>query len=172
MIKELNFMWTKTKSLLLSRILAYAVTGVFFILTFFVPSLAAWYEDISVGHGLIGEGSILGDSGFLGSAGLAGPMCVCLYVCELLAFAALWALHVLLENINKEKVFIEGNTKCLRVISWACMLAGVSFAVFGLWRFIFFLPAFFAVMFGLIMRVLKNVFEKAVEIKSENDFTI
>jgi hypothetical protein len=29
-----------------------------------------------------------------------------------------------------------------------------------------------AVMFGLIMRVLKNVFEKAVEIKTENDFTI
>ena len=31
---------------------------------------------------------------------------------------------------------------------------------------------FLAIMFGLIMRVLKNVFEKAVEIKSENDFTV
>ena len=48
----------------------------------------------------------------------------------------------------------------------------IAFAVMALWRYLFFLPAFFAVMFGLIMRVLKNVFEQAVEIKSENDFTI
>jgi len=27
-------------------------------------------------------------------------------------------------------------------------------------------------MLGLVIRVLKNVFEKAVELKSENDFTI
>jgi hypothetical protein len=39
-------------------------------------------------------------------------------------------------------------------------------------RFLAVLPAFAAIMFGLIMRVLKNVFEEAVEIKSENDFTI
>jgi hypothetical protein len=32
--------------------------------------------------------------------------------------------------------------------------------------------AFFAMFLGLVMRVLKNVFEKAVELKSENDFTI
>jgi hypothetical protein len=44
--------------------------------------------------------------------------------------------------------------------------------VLALWRDIFIFAGFFSVMFGLIMRVLKNVFEKAVEIKSENDFTI
>ncbi|MDD7184432.1 MAG: DUF2975 domain-containing protein [Oscillospiraceae bacterium] len=73
---------------------------------------------------------------------------------------------------NREKVFIEQNTLCLRRISWACMLAGTAFLVLGLWRFIFLLAGFLAIMFGLIMRVLKNVFEKAVEIKSENDFTV
>lgn len=52
---------------------------------------------------------------------------------------------------------------------YAC---GVAFFVLGLWRFVFMLAGFVAVMFGLIMRVLKNVFEKAVDIKSENDFTI
>lgn len=52
------------------------------------------------------------------------------------------------------------------------MLAGTAFLVLGLWRFIFLLAGFLAIMFGLIMRVLKNVFEKAVEIKSENDFTV
>ncbi|MDD6279074.1 MAG: DUF2975 domain-containing protein [Oscillospiraceae bacterium] len=153
-------MWTKTKSLTLSRILAAAMTGMTMITTFFVPSMCRWYENVSVG------------SGFFGDSGIFLPMCICLYICECLALTAMWGLHVLLRNISRGDVFTERNTLCLRIISWACMMAGVVFAVFGMWRFIFFLPAFFAVMFGLIMRVLKNVFEKAVEIKSENDFTI
>ena len=44
--------------------------------------------------------------------------------------------------------------------------------IFGLCSSIFAFIGMVAIMFGLIMRVLKNVFEKAVEIKSENDFTI
>ena len=44
--------------------------------------------------------------------------------------------------------------------------------IFGMWSIIFLVFGMCAVMFGLVMRVLKNVFEKAVEIKSENDFTI
>lgn len=153
-------MWTKTKSLLLSRILTVSTGGIVLIMTFFVPALSRWYEKMSLGRGLFGE------------TGIVLPMCICLYVCEIFALAALYELYVLLENINKEQVFTCRNTACLRRISWACMLAGVSFAVFGLWKFVFLLPAMLAVMFGLIMRVLKNVFEKAVEIKSENDFTV
>lgn len=153
-------MWTKTKSLLLSRILTMVTGGIVLILTFFVPAFSKWYEKMSLGRGLFEE------------SGIVLPMCICLYICEVCALAALYELHILLENINKEQVFTERNTSCLRRISWACMLAGISFAIFGLWKFVFLLPAMLAVMFGLIMRVLKNVFEKAVEIKSENDFTV
>lgn len=152
-------MWTKTKSLFLSRILTAVVAGVFLILTFFVPAVSKFYESISEPVGLI-NGSI-----FL-------PMCIGLYIAEIFGFTALWSLNKLLDNINKDAVFIEENTRCLRRISWSCVLAACSFAVIGLWRFIFIMPALFAGMLGLIIRVLKNVFEKAVEIKSENDFTI
>lgn len=152
-------MWTKTKSLFLSRILTCVVAGIFFILTFFVPGIAEWYSEISNGKGLLGGDIVI-------------PICVGLYVAEILGFSALWQLYRLLENINREQVFIDENTRCLRIISWSCMFAGVSFAAIGLWRFVFLMPSIMAVMFGLIMRVLKNVFEKAVEIKSENDFTI
>ena len=153
-------MWTKTKSLFLSRILTAIMSGLVVIMTFFLPSICRWYEDISLGTGLFG------------SAGIVIPMCISLYICEIFALTALYSLHVLLGNINRNEVFIPQNTACLRRISWACMLAGCSLFIFGLWRFIFILAAFLAVMFGLIMRVLKNVFEKAVEIKSENDYTI
>lgn len=153
-------MWTKTKSLFLSRILTAVTTGMVIIMTFFVPSIAKWYNEFSQGFGLFGD------------SGIVIPMCVSIYICEVFALIALHSLHVLLANINREEVFTEQNTSCLRKISWACMFAGLVLFVFGLWRFIFILASFLAVMFGLVMRVLKNVFEKAVEIKSENDFTI
>lgn len=153
-------MWTKTKSLFLSRILTGIMTGLILIMSFFVPAISQWYEDFSEG------------SGFFSSSGIVIPMCITLYICEILALAALYSLNVLLRNIDRDEVFIPGNTACLRRISWACILAGCVLFVLGLWRFVFLLAAFLAVMFGLIMRVLKNVFEKAVEIKSENDFTI
>ncbi len=152
-------MWTKTKSLFLSRILTYAAGGVFLILTFFVPALSRYYESVSEPLGLL-KGSI-----FL-------PVCIGLYTAEVFGFIALGSLNRLLKNISNEVVFVKENTVCLRIISWTCMFAAISFAVIGLWRVVFLMPALFAAMLGLILRVLKNVFEKAVEIKSENDFTI
>ncbi|MGN0677657.1 MAG: DUF2975 domain-containing protein [Ruminococcus sp.] len=154
-------MWNKTKSLLLSRILTWIATFIVVVLTFFVPRFSEWY-DKSFSH----------DYGFFAESSVMIPMCIVLYVCEVFAFAVLYSLHILLANINREQVFVEQNTLCLRRISWACMFAGIAFSVLGLWRFVFLLAGFLAVMFGLIMRVLKNVFEKAVEIKSENDFTV
>lgn len=153
-------MWTKTRSLMLSRILTTALTAVVLMLTFFIPYFADWYDGFSAAGGVFARYSVV------------VPCCVILYICEVFALAAMAALHVLLRNISDDKVFIEQNTKCLRMISWACMLAGAAFFVLGLWRAAMWVVAFCLIMFGLIMRVLKNVFEQAVEIKSENDYTI
>ncbi len=152
-------MWDSTRSLKLSRILVTAFSVMIFMMTFFVPFFAEWYEEASQGMGLIGGSVII-------------PTIICLYISEGFAVWAIVSLHILLHNISREQVFIEQNTRCLRSISWACMLAGGAFAVMMLWRYLFILPALAALMLGLIMRVLKNVFEQAVEIKSENDFTI
>lgn len=152
-------MWTKTKSLFLSRVLTLAMSIMLVVYLFIVPVIAEWYTVVSEGTGFF-EGSIY------------VPMCIMLYICGAFAIIAAAALHVLLYNIDKERVFIPQNTKCLRIISWACMLVGVTFFVFGLWRNILWFASFFALFLGLVMRVLKNVFEKAVELKSENDFTI
>lgn len=154
-------MWNKTKSLLLSRILTWITFVIVAVLTFFVPDFSEWYDK-----------SFIYDYGFFSDFSVKIPMCVILYICEIFAFIALYSLNTLLSNIRRDSVFTEQNTLCLRRISWVCMLAGVAFFVLGLWRFAFMLAGFVAVMFGLIMRVLKNVFEKAVDIKSENDFTI
>lgn len=153
-------MWNKTKSLFLSRTLSAAAAIIILLMVFFVPAVSSWYEDAAVGYGVFDKTSI-----YL-------PMCICLYFCEAMALAAMWSLNVLLGNINKGEVFTAKNTSCLRRISWECIFAGLALLVLGLWRFVFVFGALLAIMFGLIMRVLKNVFEKAVEIKSENDFTV
>ena len=153
-------MWNKNKSLYLARILTYVCAGLAFVFALFVPGGAQWYNDISEKIGILSEHNV------------AVPMVIVIYFCEIMAFWVLWSLRKLLGNISKDKVFIPENTACLRAISWACMFAGISMAVFSLWRAVFIFFAFCLVFFGLIMRVLKNVFENAVEIKSENDFTI
>lgn len=152
-------MWTKTKSLLLSRILTAIIAAFFLIFTFFIPDFVMCYD------------SILEPIGFI-EGNLTLPLCIGFYMAEAFAFFALFQINKLLSNISKEIVFHESNTKCLRCISWACILAGMIFAVLTLWSYVLAFVALFITLLGLIIRVLKNVFEKAVEIKSENDFTI
>ena len=57
-------------------------------------------------------------------------------------------------------------------MSWCCLAAGLIFLASS-----FYYPAFFAfcaaaVFMALILRVIKNVFAQAEEIKKENDYTI
>lgn len=144
---------------MLSRILVIACAVILIALDFCIPYLSEWYDGYSDSFSVIGGPMYL-------------HMTVTLYICDTLGLCAIAALHMLLGNISRGKVFIERNTQCLRAISWACMLAGAAFFLLGFRRATFWLPSFFCFMLGLVMRVLKNVFEEAVEIKAENDFTI
>ncbi len=94
------------------------------------------------------------------------------YLCAALAFAALFLLNRLLKNIKEENIFVEENVKILRGLSWCCYFVGIVTAVYSIWEYPFMVIAAAAAFFGLILRVLKNVFCKAVEIREENDGTI
>ncbi|WP_455529502.1 DUF2975 domain-containing protein [Ruminococcus sp.] len=155
-------MWNKDRSLILSRILTLAAAMAAVIVAVFIPAISGWYQ-----YEMAAEANSVFDR-----STMFIPMCITLYVCDALALGALWNLNTLLRNISRDEVFIQKNTNCLRRISWICMGVGVMMMIFGLWSSIFAFFGMCALMFGLIMRVLKNVFEKAVEIKSENDFTI
>lgn len=172
-------MWTKTKSLFLSRVLTTIAMIIIILMTIFVPSISELYSQYSAIDNITplrATSSVLGDYSIplslISLKEIAFPTCVMLYICEAFALIALSALQILLKNISKNNVFTPKNTLCIRIISWACIGVGSVFLVFSALRLIFLAPSFLAFMFGLIMRVLKNVFEKAVEIKSENDFTI
>ena len=79
------------------------------------------------------------------------------------AAVVLFCLHRLLRNISEEEVFIQENVRSLRIMSWCLIAAALVYLV------VFAAAAAFV---GLILRVVKNVFAQAVELKNENDFTI
>lgn len=144
---------------MLSRILVITCAVLLIALDFCIPYLSERFDSFTQSFSLIGGSVYL-------------HMNITLYICDALGLCAIAALHILLRNISHEKVFVDSNTLCLRIISWACMLAGAALFLLGLRRASFWLPSFFCVMLGVVMRVLKNVFQEAVEIKTENDLTV
>lgn len=94
------------------------------------------------------------------------------YTVAVPAAIALYMMNRLLANIRKEEVFTEKNTRYLRGMSWCCLAAGLIFLVSSFYYLPFFALCAAAVFMALILRVIKNVFAQAEEIKKENDYTI
>ena len=153
-------MWNKDKSLFLSITLVRAFLVIIPVLAVCAPWMVRWYDLTS--HDRIGlvDGSVF------------VPLLISLYLNAIFGEICVWNLNKLLANIRDDKVFIAPNCKHLRIISWCCVLASIPFFVFGFWRFFSFVVAVAALFFGIILRVVKNVFERAVALQEENDYTI
>lgn len=101
------------------------------------------------------------------------PTLAAIYFTAVLAYAAIVLLFVLLNFIRKGEVFTSLNVACLRAISWLCFGAALCYAVLSIrYHAIAPIVALACAFIGTIIRVIKNAFEKAVEIKTENDFTV
>ena len=94
------------------------------------------------------------------------------YLCILIGFYILIIFMKLIKNIENNNVFTMENIKYLRYLSWASFIISIicfiSSFYFYLWSFGIFISFFM----GMILRVIKNVFEQAILIKEENDFTV
>lgn len=99
-------------------------------------------------------------------------MMITLYSASVFGWICLWALWKLLKNMNAEIVFEGENVKLLRIISWCCAFAAVIFLVSALYYPPCILVAVAAAFMMLIVRVVKNVFQQANDMKSELDLTI
>lgn len=97
---------------------------------------------------------------------------ICFYPCAGLGFVTLYSLIRLLLNIKKDSIFVVPNVKYLRRISWCCIIVSLITLAAG----VFYIPYVFvsiaAGFMGLMLRVVKNVMENAVQLKEENELTI
>lgn len=155
-MKGYDFLNKKNFSATLSLVLVRIVFVIIIACCIFAPLIVRVYD-----NGII---ALTGSSVYL-------PMIITLYLAAV-ALVIVTALDRLLSNIRHDKVFIPANVKILRLISYCCFAVSVIFIYFSFIRPFAWLVVIAAAFFGLILRVIKNVFEQAIVIKEENDFTI
>ena len=97
---------------------------------------------------------------------------IAVYILDILAYAALFLLYKLLCNIHKSKVFISENVRYLRLLSWCCFIVSFVCCILTFFYLPFILLVTGTAFMALILRVIKNVFTEAIEIKQENEYTI
>ena len=95
-----------------------------------------------------------------------------LYICTVIGWIFLIFMWRLLANLRKEMVFVEENVKLMRIVSWLCVLVALVTAVGGVFYRAFLFVAIAAAFMALIVRIVKNVFQQAIAMKSELDLTI
>lgn len=149
-------MWNKQMSVLLSKGLIFLGIGMAVAVCIWLPDCVGWLEDFyyrPFGH---------------------VPSCIIAYVVIAVLVVLLVFLYRLLNNISKKTVFVKENTNMLRLISWCCFLAAAILFIWGFLSFVevIFLAGFTIGFMGLVLRILKNVFEEAVSMKEESDYTI
>lgn len=148
-------MWNSKRSTKLSLILTDNIFAAAIAVGIFLPIIAGWYIEAT------GKTQAL----------KAVLITVC-YCCLPFAAAALLTLRLLLKNILKSEVFVSQNVKFLRILSWCCVAVALIALASGYFYLPFYIVGTAAGFFALILRVIKNVFCAAIEIKNENELTI
>lgn len=155
-------MWNRKSSVTLSIIVCFIVAVILTVGLFFGPwAVKMWF---TVYRGW--------SDGGLALKSVITLFCACYYPSSVFAYITLYSLLKLLFNIKNDEIFITANAKYLRHISWCCFAVAIITFVGGIFYIPFGFIAVAAAFVGLMLRVVKNVMQNAVEIKSENELTI
>jgi len=148
--------WNKSKSMVLSLVLV-----VLFGLLLLGVDLLGW--------ALCG----IAAERFQTLAGDRVRLLVTVYLCSVFAWICLYCLFRLLLNLWNGKVFEEDNVRYLRATSWCCVAVAVICLAAAIWYCALLVVIAGAAGFmGLIVRIVKNIFRQAIDMKNELDFTV
>ena len=148
-------MWTKDLSIRLSVLFTRLFLVLLALGLFLVPQLIRWFIETAGGRPVY-----------------VGRISAAFYCCAGPAAVLHWSLDRLLAGLSRGEVFTAGNIALLRRCSWCCMAVAAVCLLFTWAFFPFLLVSAAAAFIGLILRVVKNVFQQALAIKEENDYTI
>jgi hypothetical protein len=149
--------WSRSRSILLSLVCTRAIVALAIALAAILPFLCF--------------GSFFQNRALIAAENIIWLMPV--YYCFCLpALTALFTLDRLLSAVRRDEVFTVGNVRCLRIISWCCLIAALVLLVSSLVSIVFFVIAILAAFFGIILRAVKNLFAAAVDLQTENELTI
>ena len=162
MVLEVKFMWNKEKSVTLSIVVCFIFFVVLTVGLFLGPWIVRMWFTVYRGW----------NSNSAAIEKMLTLFKVCFYPCAVFAYITLYSLIRLLFNIRKQEIFITQNVKYLRRISWCCFIVAFITLVGGFFYVPFSFIAIAAAFIGLMLRVVKNVMQSAVELKTENELTI
>ena len=155
-------MWNSKKSATLSIIVCFVLAVILVLLVILGPYIFEYY--------------MMGYRGFAkGSTSLWSlkrTFSMCFYPSSIFAGGALYSLIKLLFNIRANNTFIPQNVKYLRVVSWCLIAVSILTFIGGLFYIPFFFVSAAAGFVGMLLRVVKNVMQSAVELKAEQELTI
>ena len=146
--------WTKNKSIQLTQVFLLVFALALLGTDIFAFRLIPWY--LTVRH--LEQFTV--------------PMTVTLYAASVFGWVFLWYMWRLLANLSAGSVFVAENVRALRIVSWCCAGAAAVFFASGFYYFPFFLLAAAGAFMMLIVRIVKNILQKAEEMKSELDLTV
>ena len=147
--------WTKDRSITLSIISVYVFAAVLLAADIFCYRLVGAFIRLRGMHWQQGVG-----------------MMITVYVCSAFAWATLYCLWRLLKNIRQGAVFIAANVHLMRIVSWCCLGAALMCLISVIWYLPFVFVAVAAGFMCLIVRIVKNAFQQAIDMKDELDLTI
>lgn len=155
-------MWNKEKSVTLSIVVCFIVLALLSAGLFLGPWIVKiWF---AVYRGWNAQGAALEK--------MLTIFCSCFYPCAVFAYITLYNLIKLLFNIRKQEIFTNENVQRLRRIYWCCFTVAFITLIGGILYIPFSFIAVAAAFIGLMLRVVKNVLQNAVELKTENELTI
>ncbi len=155
-------MWNIKRSVTLSIVVCFIFVGLLTVSLFAGPWFVKFWFTVYRGWQPSGEAM----------QNMSTLFATCFYPCAFFAYITLYSLLKLLFNIKRQEIFIESNVKYLRRISWCCFAVAFITLVGGILYIPFLLIAIAAALVGLMLRIVKNVMQNAVEISEENELTI
>ena len=146
-------MWNDKKSLILSKCCVVFFFAALIFCAVFAPRIADWLTyHTSMYSGIL----------FL----------ITIYVGCIPAAVLLIGLYMLLHRIGKGVLFVRQNVDCMRCISWCCFIGAIICFASSFYYLPWIAVAVAAVFVGLIVRVVKNIFAKAVALADDAELTI
>lgn len=155
-------MWNSKKSAVFSIAVCFILVFALLVFIFFGPWIFEFYMTAYRGFKPGGEALAM----------LKTVFASCFYPSAIFAAIILYSLIKLLFNIKAEKTFIGENVTYLKVVSWCCFVIGVITLAGAFFYMPFGFVALAGGFVGMLLRVLKNVMQSAVELRQENDLTI
>ena len=157
-----NFMWNRKRSVKLSIAVCFIFVALLTIGLFLGPiAVKLWF---TIYRGFTSNGVAIKNMITLFSA--------IFYPSAIFAYITLYSLIKLLFNIKNDEIFNDTNVKYLRRIYYCCFAVAFITLVGGILYIPFGFIAIAAAFVGLMLRIVKNVMQNAVEIKAENELTI